>query len=588
MDRRALLIVLALAAAVAVPSLGLPWMMDDWFHQGALRTLSGESVGRSPEIFEGWVHPGGLPALFSFFRDPALTSAAIADGSLPWWTDPSLQIRFLRPLSSLSHLADHVLFPGSAAAAHLHSLAWYLILCAVVLRVYRPLGAGLGARLRGPALALLPAAMFALDEGHWHSVAWVAGRNALISATFGLLGLLAHRRWQEAAWRPGLPLSVLGLGLGLAGGEGGLGLLGLVACYQLLAAPGERRQRLRGLVPVLLVFATWTLVYKAGGYGARHSGVYIDPGAEPLFFLSRALVRGPVLLGGLVLGQPVDLFFFSAATKGALIFGGLASCALLPLGLHLSKPHLSEAARHELRWLVPGGLLALLPVLATFPLGRLLLVPGIGLFPALAAMLLVARSQGRRVFAGVIVLVHLALPPLGWWGLDGLSYGIAEQFDTMLDEAPLADPRPALVMPVADPSLAVYMPVEAGVTGLAFPHPWQLTTVSGGRHMLTRLDASSLRLEAPEAPMGQAIFEQLFRDFDASPLDAGFTVDGPLARVTVEQSEEGRPTVLRLDLSRPVEELRLLQWTGQRFEELAPPELHHSIWLEHHPGPMGL
>ena len=41
-------------------------------------------------------------------------------------------------------------------------------------------------------------------------------------------------------------------------------------------------------------------------------------------------------------------------------------------------PHLEPAEKRALSWLVPGALLSLLPVLATFPMDRLLVLPSIG------------------------------------------------------------------------------------------------------------------------------------------------------------------------------------------------------------------
>lgn len=601
MTRHPLLLVLLLAAACCLPGLGLPWMMDDWFHHGALRHHFGEPAATTPDIFAGWRHPGGLPALFSFFEDPALTREAIAGGVLPWWTDPELHIRFLRPLSSLSHLLDFLVFGTDPLGAHLHSAAWYLALVAVVWRVYQPLAraarevgdaahAGSDGLAAAPVLlALVPAAMFAVDEGHWYAVGWVAGRNALISATLGLLGLLAHRRWVEAGWRGGLPLSLGLYALALAGGEAALGVLGLAACYQLLGAPGPLRRRLVQLVPLGLLVLAWALLYALAGFGARHSGLYIDPAGEPLLYLSRALVRGPVLLGGLVLGLPVDLYFFQGATRGALVAGGFLAVALLAWGLRRAWPHLPVGVRRELRWLVPGGLLALLPVLATFPLARLLLVPSVGIFPALAAILLVARLRGARLLAGLVALVHLVLPPLGWWGMDALSYDIEQQFVEMLARPPLDDPRPALVLPVADPALAIYMPVEAAVTGRVFPRPWQLSSVTGGAHVLTRTGPRQLTLRATERPMGEAIFERLFRDFEAAPVAVDTRVVGPLATVRVLEAEQGLPTVLELTLhADQAEALRLLRWSEGGFVELPLPELGEEVLLPHVVGPMGL
>ena len=54
---------IVLAALCALPSLSLPFMMDDWFHLSALEGWLGSDHPRLPEYFEGWTGPLGEPSL---------------------------------------------------------------------------------------------------------------------------------------------------------------------------------------------------------------------------------------------------------------------------------------------------------------------------------------------------------------------------------------------------------------------------------------------------------------------------------------------------------------------------------------------
>ena len=102
-----------LAMLLALPTLWLPFMLDDTFHRLALEGwLSGEAAH---PYFDGWVDPYGLPSCFRFFEPGR------GEHFMPWWTDPDLTIRFWRPLSSLDALVDHVAFGDRAWAWHLHS-----------------------------------------------------------------------------------------------------------------------------------------------------------------------------------------------------------------------------------------------------------------------------------------------------------------------------------------------------------------------------------------------------------------------------------------------------------------------------------
>src|SRR3954471_9488576 len=52
--------------------------------------------------------------------------AALLDrGVIPWWSDPHLTIRFLRPLSSLLVWVDHRLFGNEAFGPHVFSFVWW-------------------------------------------------------------------------------------------------------------------------------------------------------------------------------------------------------------------------------------------------------------------------------------------------------------------------------------------------------------------------------------------------------------------------------------------------------------------------------
>src|SRR5450631_2388562 len=52
--------------------------------------------------------------------------AALLDrGVIPWWSDPHLTIRFLRPLSSLLLWVDHRLFGNEPFGPHVMSFIWW-------------------------------------------------------------------------------------------------------------------------------------------------------------------------------------------------------------------------------------------------------------------------------------------------------------------------------------------------------------------------------------------------------------------------------------------------------------------------------
>src|SRR5262249_6598326 len=121
-------------------------------------------------------------------------------------------------------------------------------------------------------------------------------------------GLLAHLRWREQGWRPGLPLSLAGYALGLLGGETALQAMAYLFAYELFGRGGRVRERLLALVPAGLLLAVYFATYRALGFGARGHEQYLDPLAEPARFLVGAMTRLPTLLADLLAGMPADLW----------------------------------------------------------------------------------------------------------------------------------------------------------------------------------------------------------------------------------------------------------------------------------------
>ncbi len=192
--------VLLAGTLVSLPALRLGFVIDDYFHVWLLER-------------------GGLPAALELFTfsdgDPIANALRREEGPYPWWTLDDLRLRFLRPLSGITHWLDHRVFGRTTWPMHLHSIAWHLGLVAVAAAVFR--------RLLPVGVAGLAALLFAVDDAHALPVMWLANRNALVALVPGFAGLLAHLPWREHGWTPGAWLVPPLLALGLAAGEPALG-----------------------------------------------------------------------------------------------------------------------------------------------------------------------------------------------------------------------------------------------------------------------------------------------------------------------------------------------------------------------------
>src|SRR5690606_24868455 len=107
--------------------------------------------------------------------------------------------------------------------------------------------------------------LYALDDVHGPTVGWIANRQAVIAAVFGLLAVLLHHRARAAPHgdRRARALAVVAFAAGLAAGESGLGALAYLVAHALCLDPAPRRARVTALAPYALVAAAWAALYVA-------------------------------------------------------------------------------------------------------------------------------------------------------------------------------------------------------------------------------------------------------------------------------------------------------------------------------------
>src|SRR5690606_4922719 len=116
-DRRSLWLVLALALAVALPTLDAGLIGDDVAQQRFIAAQLDRPTA-SPDA--GAVRWWDMFVLVE--GEAERTLGMRLAGRYPWWVDPDLRIRFFRPLSVATHHVDHwlarALWPGSVWPMH--------------------------------------------------------------------------------------------------------------------------------------------------------------------------------------------------------------------------------------------------------------------------------------------------------------------------------------------------------------------------------------------------------------------------------------------------------------------------------------
>jgi hypothetical protein len=509
-------------------------------------------------------------------------------------------VRFFRPLSSALFALDHAVFAGFATGYHLHALGWYMLLLLAVGFLLRS--------VLSPPLWQWSFLLFALSASHAQPVGWLSCRHLLVATAPSVGGLALHVQYRERGLQAGRWLSIVGLAVGLLGGESALGAALYWIAYEAVGAPeqGVWSTRLRRVSIPLGIMLAYVLAYKGFGYGVAHSASYLDPLGEPQKFLIATAQRVPVMLGDLFAEVPSGLTTalppLPFAIAGLLVALGVAAL-LRSIWKDVPPP-----TRRALRWLSLGAGLSILTTAGAFPGSRLLLVPGIGGYVVLATIIVYGwrklddssrRSPSfyaRRTCALLFFALHVVLSPFLFVGNAGMlakmgerTGAIAASLDGVIAGEGTFPGRPPRVFIVAasDPLASIYVGAARAVSAPGTASAWCILSMARATHRIERIDSRTLVITIRPG-MLYGSFEGLFRSDDA-PLRSGDSVELDDARVTVLSNNGNHPTSIQVRFHTSLEdpELRLLVWMDGRLAPLDLPHVGDSVEVPWSPGPTG-
>jgi hypothetical protein len=573
LDRpRADLAIATLAVVLLSFSLDTGLSADDYIHA---------MIARGSSELQGFAR---APLDMYRFTTGEHTLTLMREGVLSWWEDPQAKLAFFRPLSAVTHYFDYQLFPEQPVLIRLHSVLWGAVLFFSVLALYR--------RLIGPGwICALAIALYVLDDARGWVVSWVAARNAVVATALSIWALYFHHRARAQGFRPGAFLAPLFLALGLLAAEGAIAICGYLAAYALLLDRGSVRDRLLSLAPHVAVVVAWRAGYRALGYGVAHSGLYIDPLAEPAAFLAALAERAPVLLWSQIGGPWSDVFFVAYGfplLQRLMVIGGAIAVALV---LYAIWP---LARRDRLvAFALLGALLAVVPASATFTADRLLTWVAIGASLALARLIAtyvearetLATTRARALLLAplmlALVFAKVVIEPLFMPSRARGNLVVRDIIDRSASAVPTApwirDKRVIYVNPPHVP-YAAYIAIERAALGV--PRPAMQYWVSTGEAdlRLTRIDPRVLRVRQ-RGGFVQSPGSQLLRS-PRRPFRRGYTValDGLEIEVT-DLTGDGRPAEIevRFDRNLDDESLYWLRWDEIGYTRFRPPAVGQSV-----------
>jgi len=528
-----LLVALGLGVVVNRAALRAPLDLDD-FAQRAM--IDGTLTPRR-----------GAFNLFDFVAED--NRAALLDrGVIPWWSDPGLVIRFLRPVPSALVWLDHRFFGYEARAPHVISFLWWAAAVLAAHVFYRTV---VGARS-----AIVATAVFALSPTLAIPVVWLANRNVLVTLTFGALALALYVRWRNERHRTLGLATAVAFGATVLTGEYALCVIGYVIAFEIFRRPEAARRRLTGLLPVVVPFLLYAAVRAALGYGAVGSGFYRDPTADTGAYLQALPQAFSALFAAAWLGVDVTSpWLASGAFRATLILGGgaLVAGTVRSALRGVSAPEPGNGA-----WLACGSVIALLPLTVTEPSRRLLGVVALGVSGAVGVLIGTAARRARwplrlsalLPIAVVVAFIHLAAAP---FQTRQISLGAVE--DQIHDLARFTSvPRRAFSV---DTTLVVR--ATNGLTVLSAPYilreqaprHWWVLSHTFGQTAAIRTSPTSVEITQENVPLFPLGSTGIVR---TTPFKAGDVVAIPGLRASVLRIDgEGRPMAVRYDFDRDLD-----------------------------------
>lgn len=514
--------IVLVALVLRLGALQVGYVMDDY---AQLAMLAGQyPVDRAP-----W-------DLFAFCRNADELRALVEAGAFPWWSDPELRLATWRPLPSLTHWLDVRMFGHAPLPAHVHSALWWI---AMLLAAARLLLRTLPARW-----ALVAFALFALDECHAQPLAWLANRNASMSALFGFVAIEAHIRWRTGAPTSQRAAAILALAAAFACGESALGACAYLAAWEL--GPGRAVPRRGALLPMFAVVTTWAVLHRTGGYGAYASGVYVDPIAEPLAWLSVAWQRLPIAFGDLLAALPTGrVAFLEHGPALQAIVGALGLLAAITWWWR-RRDALDPSGRAALGWYGTGAALAVVPAASAFPSARLLMFAALGTAVWFAGWI----AARPRSLALLWLVPHAAAASVwSWLEIDEVRrFGEAAERAAITAPWPTDDATNVMLLRAPDPSTLLYAPlVHALATGGSAPS-WSVLVAHGGAATFELEPHGTLDLRLERGMLDSAV-EQMFRRADRMPIVGTRSPIAGGTAIVEAVDEHGRPIHVRFEWS---------------------------------------
>lgn len=449
-----------------------------------------------------------------------------------------------------------------------------------------------------PLVALLAGLFFLSCEDHTMGVGWLAMGTDLICVLFVNLALIAHAAWLDKRRPWALAAALAALVPALLSKESAATAPLIIVFMTLIIPQGRELElttaslsalstRIVGFLrdwlswaPAIALLAVYLAAYKLLGFGGVSSGLYVDPFADPVRYVTHLVVHLPVMWLGTLSPVPPYVTMFLPAMTTLLAVAGVIAFIVWVAGLWWMRRSALVV------WAMGLYILALLPQMASDASERGLYFPVIGSSILLALLLVQIGPIARRVALGSLpppvitrivgwaALVCILVPGVVLSAATPLMYARAfqkpnRQTATMFPHVDSRDLDHVVVLNTVGPVHTFYL------TPLVMHHvgrPIDVRVLSSmnGVVSVERLNERSFVLRTDRKGWLTNMFAGLLRS--AKPPEPGRVYEKGLLTVTlVEMTPDGRDVLaVRFDMDRPLDDpgVLFMQWDGQTFRPI--------------------
>jgi hypothetical protein len=576
----------AILVTVVFGAVQLPFssfMADDFMQLGILEGVSSST----------WLGPMDVYTLAD--GDPVHMRTLKDSGAFQWFWNPEFKAKFFRPLSSVLLIVDHAIFGLNPIGYSIHNLLWFAALI---------IAAGFLMQRAVPGrISSLTIVIFSISGIHWYVVYWTAARHIIVAASIGLWSLLAYTKWREQGWKKGRIISIIGILLSLLAGEAALGVLAYFFAYELLATDDALTQKLKNLLPFIILTVAYLIVYTSLGYGAYGGSGYLNPVSAPLEFLLAFPGRFLALAGSMIVGGHAELWMFPSIRLYMILIAVLIIILLSILfkkvsslngdrtrlhpgtneNRHPPTAQLIGSPRRGIRWMLLGSVFSLIPFTAASPGARCLVVPFVGSAVVISFVLYywwksVRKLPGLKIrflniFCWLLLFIHFVFAPIQRFVGPAFAKNVfVNRLESVLEKTEFnhqQPPQKIVLVTVPDFSIGLHSFYYRKLNREPMPESWWVLSWENCAHRVYRSNSNTFELELINGSINRPFLKK------------GTVIELTGMAVTVLKADnDGAKCIeFRFDCSLDDPSLKFLAWIDGGLKGIQMPPVGKSILL---------